>query len=149
MVGELDWQVAVLDRLDKWIEANGDGFQTAEPFPHAVIDGLFDTDFLNLLLGEFPDVGDPIWQVSDDDGIQIKLRSNWKGELDIPPSIRDVVHFLNSGQFLRRITALTGIEKLISDPYYTGGGLNCILPGGSWMCTATAIGTTPWPCTVV
>ncbi|MFW2382259.1 MAG: 2OG-Fe(II) oxygenase, partial [Acidimicrobiales bacterium] len=35
-----------------------------------------------------------------------------------------------SGEFMRRLSRLTKIDHLISDPYYTGGGLNCILPGG-------------------
>jgi Rps23 Pro-64 3,4-dihydroxylase Tpa1-like proline 4-hydroxylase len=130
MVAGLEWQGATLDRLDKWIEAQGVGFPTAEPFPHAVIDGLFDKDVLDAIVEGFPPVDNPIWQVSEDEGIQIKLRSDWKRERDIPPRIRDFIHFLNSGEFLQRITTLTGIEHLISDPYYTGGGLNCILPGG-------------------
>jgi Rps23 Pro-64 3,4-dihydroxylase Tpa1-like proline 4-hydroxylase len=130
MATRLQWQSGVLDRFDTWIRGNGDSFTSAEPFPHAVIDGLFEEDVLDAVIQEFPAADDPHWQVSRDEGIQIKLRSNWKGEPDIPTSVRDVVHFLNSGQFLLRLTALTGIEHLISDPYYTGGGLNCILPGG-------------------
>jgi Rps23 Pro-64 3,4-dihydroxylase Tpa1-like proline 4-hydroxylase len=58
------------------------------------------------------------------------LRSNWQSEDDISPNTADVVHFFNSGSFMKRLSAITGVEKLISDPYFTGGGRNCILPGG-------------------
>jgi hypothetical protein len=128
--GDISWTRAVLDRLDQWIDINGDSFGSEVPFPHAVIDGLFDDQVLDAVRGEFPATGDPMWQVSEDHGVQVKLRSDWTDEADIPPRIRDVVHFLNSGAFMKRISRLTGIDKLISDPYYTGGGLNRILPGG-------------------
>jgi hypothetical protein len=126
----MEWSSSVLVELDGWIDERGDEFAVAYPFPHAVIDGLFPPDLLRRVLDEFPDTDSPAWDRSDDDGIQIKLRSNWKADADIAPVTRELVHFLNSGVFLDRIARLTGIERLISDPYYTGGGLNCILPGG-------------------
>lgn len=126
----MDWSSEALANLDRWIEVEGHTFTTAKPFPHAVIDGLFDPLLLHRLIDEFPAPDSPTWDRSDDEGIQVKLRSNWVADTDIAPTTREVVHFLNSGVFLDRITSLTGIEHLISDPYYTGGGLNCILPGG-------------------
>ena len=126
----MEWTRTVLEEFDRWSDAHGDQFRQAEPFPHAVIDGLFDPAILRNVLQEFPDHDSAEWDRSEDPGIQVKLRSNWKADADIASSTRELVHFLNSGVFLDRVTSLTGIERLISDPYYTGGGLNCILPGG-------------------
>lgn len=126
----MDWTGSVLDNLDRWIDAHGAEFHAAEPFPHAVIDGVFDAEVLRAVLAEFPTSDDPIWDRAMDEGIQVKLRSQWTADADIQPVTRDLVRFMNSGAFLTRITRLTGIDHLISDPYYTGGGLNCILPGG-------------------
>lgn len=126
----MQWTTAVLENLDRWVDAHGEGFRDAKPFPHAVIDGIFDEAVLREVLKEFPAPDSPIWDHAEDEGIQVKLRSNWTADADMEPTTRELVHFLNSGAFLKRITRLTGIEHLISDPYYTGGGLNCILPGG-------------------
>ena len=129
-LGDLTWIPTTLERLDARIAEYGRSFVLAEPFPHVVMDGLFDRDVIDALLEEFPRVDDPIWDVSAERGIQVKLRTDWKSEEDVPPRVRDVVHFLDSGAFMRRLTQLTGVDQLISDPYFTGGGLNCILPGG-------------------
>lgn len=127
----MQWTVPVVEKLDRWIADKDSGFFAAqEPFPHAVIDDIFDPAFLRDVLGEFPAADKDVWDRAEDHGIQVKLRSKWQSDVDIEPKTRELVHFLNSGAFLRRISQLTGIERLISDPYYTGGGLNCILPGG-------------------
>lgn len=126
----MDWTRPVLENLDRWIDSNGHTFREQQPFPHAVIDDVFDADVLREVLAEFPDPSDPVWDRAEDVGVQVKLRSNWQSDADMKPRTRELVHFLNSGVFLDRMSKLTGIDQLISDPYYTGGGLNCILPGG-------------------
>jgi hypothetical protein len=101
-----------LSRMD----ALGAQFAAAEPFPHVVIDHFLQSD---------------TWERFDDAGVQErKLRSKWTGEHDLPPHTRDVCRFFNSAPFLRALTSLTGIEGLVPDPYYAGGGLGCVLPGG-------------------
>jgi Rps23 Pro-64 3,4-dihydroxylase Tpa1-like proline 4-hydroxylase len=111
-------------------ESSREVFATATPFPHAVFDNLFDMRLIDCLLEEFPDEDDPIWHRTSDEDIQVKLRSDWKTDAEIKPTTREVVRTLNSGAFLKALSMLTGVSKLISDPYYTGGGLNCTLPGG-------------------
>ena len=48
----------------------------------------------------------------------------------LPPSVRNVLYFLNSRPMLRFLETLTGIKGIIPDPYFTGGGLHQIKPGG-------------------
>ena len=124
------WQVETLTRLDAQAILKSNEFSTASPFPHCVIDDLFDGSLIDEIVNEFPYVSDPIWESSNEEQIQVKLRSNWETDDDIAPATRSVVHFLNSGAFMKRLSVICGIDKLISDPYYTGGGLNCTRPGG-------------------
>ena len=50
----------------------------------------------------------------------------------LPSSIRDVLYFLNSRPMLKFLETLTGIQGVLPDPYYTGGGLHQIGPGACW-----------------
>ena len=63
-------------------------------------------------------------------GIEVKSRSTWASEFDIPDGIIDVVRILNSAQFLSAIGEVLNIPKLMPDPYFAGGGLNCTQSGG-------------------
>ena len=119
------WQIEALSKLEKFVSSSAGEFTGANPFPYCVLDNFFDNEVLNELLIEFPEATDPIWEASTQEGIQVKLRSNWQSEADIRPVTKSVVHFFNSGAVMKQLSRLTGIEKLISDPYYTGGGLNC------------------------
>ena len=120
-----NWQREALVKLEKYASLFANEFKSADPVPHCYLDNFFDNEVLNDLITEFPDITDPIWEASSQEGIQVKLRSNWQSEADIRPVTKSVVHFLNSGAVMKQLSRLTGIEKLISDPYYTGGGLNC------------------------
>ena len=120
-----NWQLDALKKLEDFASTYADEFKRTEPFPHCYIDNFVDSELITELISEFPTTSDPIWEASTQEGIQVKLRSNWQEESDIKPVTKSVVHFLNSGAVMKQISRLTGIEKLISDPYYTGGGLNC------------------------
>ena len=125
-----EWQTQALVKLDQVANNSMTEFRTAEPFPYCVVDNFLDSKIVETLVDEFPIDSDPIWEVSDQKDIQVKLRSNWQKETDIRPTTQSVVHFLNSGAVMKCFSKLTGIEKLISDPYYTGGGLNCTKRNG-------------------
>src|ERR1700730_7826330 len=102
-------------------------YLAAEPYPHLVIDGFFDEWVLNAVLDEFPTPKDKNW-VLHDLPEEIKLQS--KHERDIPPFTRQFLYALNSASFLEFLERLTGIEKLIGDPRFEGGGLHQIVRGG-------------------
>jgi Rps23 Pro-64 3,4-dihydroxylase Tpa1-like proline 4-hydroxylase len=124
------WQKVALKNFKDQIDSRKHEFSSGDPFPHIYLDNVFPESFVTCLLSEFPHEDDAIWDRSFIEDIQVKLRTNWKSELDMTDSARELIHFLNSGEFLKAVSELTGIERLISDPYLTGGGLNCILPGG-------------------
>ena len=124
------WRQNVLSALDSQSDGLREVFATNSPFPHVVVDNLFPPQLISDLVSEFPTPSDQSWDRSVVEGIQVKLRSNWTTEDDISPITAEVVNFFNSGSFMKSLSTITGVQKLISDPYFTGGGRNCILPGG-------------------
>lgn len=101
-----------------------------EPFPHFYIDNFFEKKFSNLLLESFPSLESNIWEKTNDPEIEVKMRSKWVSEFDIPENIIDAIRIMNSGPFLKALSESLGIPKLIPDPYFTGGGLNVTVSGG-------------------
>lgn len=104
-------------------------FTKAKPFNHIVIDDFLQEDKAESLLKEIDE--NIIWDVRNDTGTQVKWRSDWKEDLDVPPETLSIIQYFNSGDFLRWLSKTTKIEGLIPDPYLTGGGFNKINRGGT------------------
>lgn len=102
-------------------------YAAAEPFPHAVIDDLFEPAVLDRVLDVFPGPEAPFWQRFRSDR-ETKLALD-REEL-VPMPIRLVLYTLNGAGFLNFLETLTGIQGLIPDPHWDGGGLHQILRGG-------------------
>lgn len=101
------------------------------PFKHLYIDNFFSPEFANALLDSFPDLDNKdLWDSSNDPEIEVKMRSKWQSEFDIPDTIVDAVRVLNSSLFLKTVSEKFDIPKLMPDPYFTGGGLNVTVSGG-------------------
>jgi Rps23 Pro-64 3,4-dihydroxylase Tpa1-like proline 4-hydroxylase len=115
------------ERLDAIAQANAEAYAAAQPYPHIVIDGLFDEWVLDRILAEFPSPRDKNWEAHDLPQ-EIKLQS--KSERNIPRFTRQFLYALNSDSFLKFLERLTGIEHLIGDPQFEGGGLHQIVAGG-------------------
>lgn len=101
-----------------------------EPYKHLVVDNFFDQELADVCLKSFPPLDDPIWEHANDTDIEIKYRTTWKSEFDIPDGIVDAVRILNSAPFLNAMSLKFGIEKIVPDAYFSGGGLNVTKPGG-------------------
>jgi len=105
-------------------------FKQSEPFNHIVIDNFFNEELLDLVCKEFHNSNFDAWDKRNDENTQVKWRSNWSCDNDIPPVTMDLIQFLNSGDFLKFLSNLSGITGIIPDPYLTGGGYNQINRGG-------------------
>jgi hypothetical protein len=86
-------------RRDK--ECWAEQFQTAKPYKHVVIDGFLDPELCRDLTAEFP----------------------------LGPSYRKLDKLSGSPDFLRFVSAITGIPDLLHDPAYLGGGAREDIPG--------------------
>lgn len=118
------------DCADKITSARDGHEYFAEPYRHIVIDGFLDAELADLCLAKFPPLNDPSWEHANDADIEVKFRTTWKSEFDIPEGIVDAVRILNSASVLRAMAQRIGIAKLVSDPYFSGGGLNVTTRGG-------------------
>lgn len=105
-------------------------YKNNNPFPHVVIDDFLPENILNDVLREFPEPDSGEWVRYTNVTEQGKLAS--REYLDIPPTIRHILNELNTPPFLAFLEELTGIEGLIPDPYFYGGGMHQTQRGG-WL----------------
>lgn len=105
-------------------------FRNNEPFDNIFIDNFFNEQLLDNVLQELDSSDFDKWDKRDHKNVQVKWRSDWRSDSDIPHYTFDLIQYLNSGDFLRFLSKLTGINGIIPDSYLTGGGFNQINPGG-------------------
>jgi hypothetical protein len=101
-------------------------FSAAEPFRHVVIDGFLDPGFCSQLIAEFPP-------------FQNKYAVNERGEIGrksaiptlagIGPAYARFDALMKEPEFLLLVGRITGIDGLLYDPEYVGGGTHENLDG--------------------
>jgi Rps23 Pro-64 3,4-dihydroxylase Tpa1-like proline 4-hydroxylase len=102
-------------------------YQSNTPYPHITIDNFLPPEVTETVLREFPDPKQVKWNEFSDKN-QVKLAFDTAERL--PSPIRQVLYFFNSRPMLQFLEELSGIQGLIPDPYFVGGGLHQIKPGG-------------------
>lgn len=104
-----------------------DAYRSADPFPHIAIDGLFLDSDLERVLDVFPRPDELEWAKFDNPE---EKKLGYRHGTPLPEVIELFLYRLNSYVMLQFLERLTGIEGLIPDPYFGGGGLHQIEPGG-------------------
>ncbi len=102
-------------------------YLNAEPFPHIVIDDFLPPEILEQILEEFPKPKSINW-TSFENKSEKKLAST--SELQMGETTRFLLYQLNSSIFIDFLEKLTGINGIIPDPHFLGGGLHQIEKGG-------------------
>lgn len=102
-------------------------YVSAQPFPHLVLDGLFPDEVLEQVLADFPRPDEIAWRRFDN---PTEKKLGYWHESSLPANLQLFLYEMNSAPLLQFLEALTGIEGLVSDPYYGGAGPHQILPGG-------------------
>ena len=101
-------------------------FRAAKPFPHLVIDGLLQLDPAEM--ASFPGSG---WERWHNLGDRYQLQKQACDDISvIPEPFAGLIRELSQPRFLKSLERISGIEKLIPDPYLTGGGLHASGSGG-------------------
>jgi len=101
-------------------------YASAQPFPHIVMDDFLDPALLRDLLSGFPST----------DGQRFFDRDQERFKYQLAPDeirhagLRNLLAELNGAAFIGFLEALTGIDGLIPDPWYLGGGLHETRAGG-------------------
>jgi hypothetical protein len=103
-----------------------DSYRNASPFPHIVIDDFLEPAVLAKVLAEFPSSEDKKYFDRD----QERLKFQYPPQEIASGLARNLFAELNSQAFLGFLEAMTGIDGLISDPYFEGGGLHETKRGG-------------------
>jgi len=100
------------------------------PYKHLVVDNFLPDDLASKCMDSFPNLNESVWEHEADSDIEVKSRTTWKSEFDIPENIIDAVRILNSSLILKALSEVFTIPKLVADSYFTGGGLNITQSGG-------------------
>jgi hypothetical protein len=112
--------VAAADRLAA-------DYRAAKPFPYTVIDGFLPEALLDRVVAEFPQRAAPGAHFKRDQEL-------YKAQFDpngLPPGVTtSLFQAFNARPFLAFLERLTGIEALLPDPYFVGGGMHETGPGG-------------------
>jgi hypothetical protein len=82
---------------------------------------------IDVCLEHFPSKPDPDSRQFDRD--QERLKTSYNPDY-LHPRIRTLFYAFNSRPFIRVVENICGIEKLIPDPYFLGGGFHEIATGG-------------------
>jgi hypothetical protein len=100
---------------------NSEKYKTADPFPHIAFDNFIDLDIARALAKECPKPNDISWIATNNSGNRKRYQHD---DRKFTPLIRMMLRELNSRQFILFLETLTGIENLIPDPFYIGGGVH-------------------------
>jgi PAS domain S-box-containing protein len=101
-------------------------YRQAKPFPHIVLDGLFQEGLLDQAVAELPGATAG-WTSYDTANERKQVCSD---VATFGPAAEAIVHALNSGRFVRFVEKLTGIRGLIPDPHLRAAGYMKVPPGG-------------------
>jgi hypothetical protein len=115
-----------LAALARLAEAEREGFAAARPFPHVVVDDLFDPAALRAVVAEFARADDEwtYWHHVNERKRGLSDRAR------MGPATLALIEACETPEFLRLLERLTGVEHLLADPHLDGGGLHETLPGG-------------------
>jgi hypothetical protein len=108
-------------------KANAQKYANGQPFPHIYFDDFLPLRAAEAALLDFPAPRQVKW--SEFDNPQEKKLA-FDAVEKLPTPVRDVLYFLNSRPMVEFLEILTGIKGVVPDPYFLGGGLHQIKPGG-------------------
>ena len=115
------------EKLKNLSETYNELYKSNNPYPHIVIDDFLNENIANELYESFPKQGQ-IDFYKYDNPLEKKYAMD-KVEI-LPFCIRNVLLNFNSPLFLNFLEKLTGIDGLIPDPYFRGGGIHQSIKGG-------------------
>jgi Rps23 Pro-64 3,4-dihydroxylase Tpa1-like proline 4-hydroxylase len=115
-------------KLETLAQAKAEEYKANQPYPHIYFDNFLPVEVAEAALRDFPEPKEVAWHSYKDVNQHKKLAFDAVEKL--PQSIRDVLYFLNTRPMLKFLETLTGIQSVLPDPHYVGGGLHQIRPGG-------------------
>jgi Rps23 Pro-64 3,4-dihydroxylase Tpa1-like proline 4-hydroxylase len=119
---------SILQKKLSDILANKELYTFNDPFPHYVIDGLFNDDILKKINNPqyLTSVKGYMSSFDNDKEKKIAISHITKNNKEV----YDILTYLNSKEFTQFLSDLTGVKDLISDADFNGGGVHLIPRGG-------------------
>jgi hypothetical protein len=99
-------------------------YQQAKPFPSICIDNFLEASFLQELMDAYPDYSDAVEQGREFKGTNEYRKVQITTPSDFPEPVSKLSALLASEEFLKNMEKLTGIDDLVWDPSFTGGGMH-------------------------
>lgn len=96
-------------------------YQTAAPFPHILLDNFLPPELAHQLASAFPKPDSIEWVSRDNENNRRRYQHD---ETKLPILFRQMLREFNSRQFVLFLETLTGIDNLLPDPYFIGGGVH-------------------------
>jgi len=118
-----------IERLEREKGRLLETYMAAKPYPHLVVDGLWDSEVLTRIISEFPRKSQRDW-VSYETTHELKQTS--RGLFGLSPFTQLFMMEVCSPRFLRVLGEITGHQDLVADPLFHGGGLHESFRGG-WL----------------
>ena len=105
-----------------------DGFRSARPFPHISIDNFLPASVSEIIAEAYPDPNDLSvrWKYHKNSNTSRKFVEDVRF---MSPQMRLFAQALTGRQFLLFLETISGIDCLIADPYFIGGGAMVSGPG--------------------
>jgi hypothetical protein len=103
-------------------------YRRANPFPHIVLDNILPDGLIRRLFQHFP-----MQKLDTDIVFDIGYGGHHKRQVmpeQCDAFVRQFFHFMNSQPVLEFLEGLTGIDALLPDPYFNGGGFHETSRGG-------------------
>jgi len=115
------------NKLDSIAKELSEEYKNNFPYPHCVIDNFFEDSIIEQIYSNFP-TKDQIEYYKYDNPLEKKFAMD---KIDLfHEFIQTTLLNFNSSTFLNFLERLTGIEGLIPDPYFRGGGVHKSVRGG-------------------
>jgi hypothetical protein len=125
----LESLMSSISQLDKDSDSFQKTYTSGKPYPHLVIDDLFDSEVLDRIISEFPKSEHRNWIAWDSDR---ECKTTSKGIAGLPSFTQLFCLWLNSAEFIEQLKRITGIKDLVPDPLFFGAGLHEMFRGG-WL----------------
>jgi 2OG-Fe(II) oxygenase superfamily len=116
-----------LDRLRNEAESLRQSCETAKPYPHVVIENLFEPKLLDRLVADFPSPKERDWILWDTSN---ELKTTSRGINGLSTFTQIFCLWLNSPEVIKSIESIVGMDNLVGDPLFHGAGLHEMHRGG-------------------
>jgi len=107
-------------------EGAAEAYQSKSPYHYGCFDDFLPAAVLKKVIGELDKLPEAEDSFNRD---QERLKTSYIPER-LPPYTKNLFYALNSRPFLMFLEKMSGIEGLIPDPYFAGGGIHVVANGG-------------------